>query len=359
MGYYTKYFSTWLKGIWATTFKERREARRAIANLKTGSKQLYESLFEKVEKDHRVTKAIAIEKSLIERMKASLENAYKLLFNAEMQESRFLETTEEILKELHEMSTEIDKRSVSLNEAGAFQQLKQIRREIAVAIFKGLKKGESEERAEFKPVMLVINMAHEEHDKFMEAVRLAFKEKETQSILTRFAMRREISLVRSDINRLRKTRDAIIGLKRKISKGVELKYAISELTGERNHLQYLNDAFYESYLLKKRDMLIVLKALYDLNVLKRVNERWVDKNWMPHQPIAEKNKKIEEVEQKISREFHVIAQAFRIMIEKIGKLERVAQKMEAEAAASQPSKIAKFPGQRGEDAQKGYGKRAA
>jgi len=341
MGYYTKYFSTLLKGIWFVSFKERREARRALANLKSGSKQLYENLLEKVEEQHRVTKAIDLEKRLIARLKASLENAYNLLFNAEMQESKFLKVTEETLKELHEMSTEIDKRSVSLNQMGYFKQLKQIRMEIAVAIYKGLKKGESEEREEFKPVMLVINMAHEEHNKFMEAVRLAFKEKETQTALTRFAMRREIVLIRSDINKIKKIKKKIIKLKNKISKGVKLEIIISELTSEKNHLQYITDAFYESYLLKKRDMLIVLKALYDLNMLGRFNEMWVDKNWMPRQAVLDKNKAIEEVEQKISEEFHVVAQAFRIMIEKIGKLERVAQKMEAEAAASQPSKVVK------------------
>lgn len=346
MGYYTQYFSTLLKGIWATAFKERREARRALADLKRGSKQLYESLFERVEKEHRVTKAIELEKKLIARMKASLENAYKLLFNAETQESTLLKTTEEIMKELHEMSMEIDKRSVSLNEMGYFKQLKQIRREIAIAIYKGLKKGESEEREEFKPVMLVINMAHQEHNKFMEAVRLAFKEKETQSILTRFAMRREISLIRNDINKLRKIKKDIIKLKNKISKGVKLEVVISKLSSEKERLQYLNDAFYESYLLKKRDMLIVLKALYDLNMMRRFNEVWADKNWMPRQSIVDKNKAIEEVEQKVSEQFHVIAQAFRIMIDKLQKLEKVAQKMEAESAASQPSKLLKLPEQK-------------
>ncbi|MBI2107622.1 hypothetical protein HYT54_00700 [Candidatus Woesearchaeota archaeon] len=342
MGYYTQYFSTLLKGVWATAFKERREAKRAVANLKKAIPMLYGSLFKDIE-EHRVTKALNLEQRLIKRLKASLENAYKLLFNEETQESSLLKAVGEIFEALHEFSMETDKRSVSLAEMNQFDQIKRIRREMALAIYAGLKKGESEEREELKPVMLIINMSGSGFNKFMEAVRTAFKEKGVQSALTRFAMRREIGAVKGDINRLRGIKGDIIGLKNKIARGEKLEGVVSKLSGEKDHLQYINEAFYESYLLKKRDMLLVLKALYDLNMLKRFNDMWVGKSWMPQQAVLDRNEAIDEIERKVSQEFHVIAQAFRIMIDKTERLEKVAQRMEGEAAVAKPTKILRFP----------------
>ena len=65
MGFYTEYFSTLLKGLRITALKERIEVRRVVNNLKKADHLLYTSLWEDVEKKHKVTKALKEEKKFL------------------------------------------------------------------------------------------------------------------------------------------------------------------------------------------------------------------------------------------------------------------------------------------------------
>ena len=71
MGFYTKYFSTLLKGIRVTALKERIEVRKVINNLKKADHTLYKSLFEDVDKKHKVSHAIQEEERIIQELKKS------------------------------------------------------------------------------------------------------------------------------------------------------------------------------------------------------------------------------------------------------------------------------------------------
>jgi len=325
MGFYTEYFSTLLKGIRITALKERIEVRKVINNIRIADHILYKSLWEDVEKEHKVTRAIREEEKLIEELKKSAENAYSLSFNLSTEDVQLLQTVEDILKELEAFS-----KSVS------HPQLKKVEREFALTILQALKKAESEEREGFKQVMTIINEAEEKNrNKFMANIRLAFQEEEQQTILANFAARAEIRKIKVDILKLQGIPIKIKALRRRLTEKKKEKDGIEKVIGElygtiQEIKKDCNEAFKEMFYIKKRIGLITLKILLDLNNLRTYNEQWIGKKFMPQEPIEEKNKEIDKTESKISQGFHTIAQAFRIIITKVQKLEK-----EAEVDASQ------------------------
>lgn len=320
MGYYTEYFSTLLKGIRITALKERIEVRRIINNLKKSDHILYKSIFEDVEEKHRVTKAIKEEGKLIEELKKSADNGYSLLFNLSTEDMQLLKIIEDILKELESFSKSV----------GTNAQLKKVERELALTIYESLKKDENEEREEFKQVMVVINEAEEKDgNKFMSNISLAFQEEDAQTVLAKFAARSEIRKAKVDILKLQVIPVKIKDIKRRLTEkrkkeGVER--IIAELYGTIQEVKkYSNEAFKELFFVKKRDTLLMLKILLDLNNLKKFNIKWSAEHFMPNEAIKLKNEQVDKIENKISKDFHIIAQAFRIIIKKVQNLEKEAE----------------------------------
>lgn len=320
MGFYTEYFSTLLKGLRITALKERIEVRRVVNNIRRADHVLYKSLWDDVEQKHKVTKALKEEETLIEELKKSADNAYSLVFNLSTEDIQLLKTIEDILKELEAFS----------KSTGANAQLKKVERELVLTIFQALKKAESEERDEFKQVMAVIKEAEEKNkNTFMANVRLAFQEEEQQTMLAKFAARAEIRKAKFDILRLQQIPVKIKALRRRLTekgKKDSIERVIGELYGTIQEIKkYCNEAFHEMFYLKKRILLLTLKILLDLNNLKTYNERWKGNHFMPQKPIEEKEKEINKIEEEVSNHFHTIAQAFRIIITKIQKLEKEAE----------------------------------
>lgn len=319
MGFYTQYFSTLLKNIRATAFKERWESRKIVNKLKDSDHRLYKSLFEKVEKTHEVSKAIREEGKLLKSLQIAAENADKLMFNVETEEITLLKTIEEILKELETFS-----KAVKGNG-----EVKKLELELLQQILLALRKAEVEDQKEFKQVRTIIVLSEGKNvGNFMQELRLRFQEKDVQTILAKFALRHEARKALTDILKLRRIPSQIRHLTNKLTKDKKAKTEdiVSELyVIIREIKQYLNDAFYELFLIMKRDTLFMLKILYDLNNLFNFNLKWIGKSYMPPKAVGEKNKKIFEIEQKISKDFHTFAQAFNIILKKIGELEKIVQ----------------------------------
>src|SRR3989338_1706239 len=320
MGYYTEYFSTLLKGVRITALKERVEVRRLVNNLRKADNTLYKSLFEKVEKTHQVTEAIKEEEKLIRELNKSAENAYSLIFNLSTEDIQLLETVEKILKELETFSREMPQNA----------QLKKVERDFALTMYGALKKDQDEEGEDYKLVMLIINEAEtNDPKKFMSAVRLALQKEDTQTMLAKFAARSEIRRVKVDILKLQQIPIKIKAIKQSFKKkGTtdNIEKMIGELYGTIQEIRkYCNDAFFELFQIKKRDMLWVLKVLLDLHNLREANIKWARQHFIPNSAALEKNKEIKKLQADISKHFHTIAQAFKIIITKIQKLETESQ----------------------------------
>ena len=311
MGYYSKYFSTLLKGLTATSWKERIEARKLIRYLKNQDNDLYKKIKKKVS-EHRVTSALEDLRRFIKEVAKAAENAEKLLFNVITTEQQAAKAEQDIIKALDGLSqkTKGNKTLVALE------------RELALSIYDGCKVAEGEEREEYKMVMQVIEESSMHHKDFMEALRLRFQKESSQTILTKFAIRGEIRREKNDIRMMQKIAADIREMTNKIhgdhaSKNDE-EYIKKHL--EEDYLKLrdtVKDVFYQSYLIKKRDLFMVLKILFNLHTLREWLTDWAHKHDLPLSSVMDVLKQIKSLEEKIAKEFQPIAQGFRIMISAI------------------------------------------
>lgn len=318
MGFYTKYFSTLLKNIRATAFKEKWESRKIVNKLKDSDHRLYKSLFDEVEKTHQVSKAIREEDKLLKSLQIAAENADKLMFNAATEEITLLKTVEEILKELESFS-----KAVKGNG-----EIKKLELELLQQILLAMQKAEEDDQKEFKQVRTIINLSEgREVGQFMQELRLRFQRKDVQTVLAKFALRHEARKALTDILALRRIPTKIKLLTARLNeKNVKMKAIMEELyVLIREIKKYLNDAFYELFLIMRRDTLFMLKILYDLHNLFEFNLKWAGKSYMPPNAVSEKNRKITEINHKIASDFHTFAQAFNIILKKMEELEKIVE----------------------------------
>lgn len=318
MGYYTKYLSTLLRGPWATTIKERFESRRAINNLKASDKKLYKELPKLVEQEHKVTKALREEDKVIRELKEAAADGYALAFNVSTMDMKILEAVNgliEVWTRIHALT-----RNVSGKDKLS-QELERLSRQFVELMYKAIKKAEEEERSEYKDILIIVNeSAKREHSQFMQAVRLRFQSVESQSMLAKLAIRTEIRRERRFIKAI----ETIAKKCERLLKETQMALKTPKLGGSfykllaglgailKESADDIEKAFYEAYLIKKRDFLLILKVIVNTNVLKQLNKKWVITHFMPEEPVKRKEIEIDKIEEKIAKEFHTIAQALRI-----------------------------------------------
>jgi hypothetical protein len=318
MGWYTKYFSTLMKGLGATSLKERIEARRLVRYLKNQDNDLYKKVRKKIA-EHRVTSAIKDLEKLIKEVAKAAENAEKLIFNVITTEQKIVEAEQEILKALLDISKKAKgNKSIALME-----------REMAMVIFNSSKEADSEEREEYKLIIQIINESHLKNKQFMEALRLRFQRESAQTILTKFAIRAEIRKEKVDIRQLQRIGNDIRRMVKKVHGDILSKDDESYMSKilEKDYMVLRNaakDAFYQSYLIKKRDLLMMLKILFNLHNLRDWLAQWAHEHNLPMAEVIHLLDEIKGLEEKISKEFQPIAQGFRIMIHSIENIKNQA-----------------------------------
>ena len=318
MGYLTKYYSTLAKGLIITSWKEKIEARRLVRGLKREDHKLYVEIRKKVA-EHRVTSALEDLNALIKEIRKSAENAEKLIFNALTLDQQIIKAEKGILDALRELS----------RKAGRNKVLKDLERELAISIYEGTKLAEAQEREEYKQVLLILEESQQHHKAFMESIRLRFQNEKAQTIFARWAVRAEITRERRDIQALQKLAQDIKTLVRRIKSETSSKKdeELIKRTLEKEYIlvrDALKDAFYESFIIKKRDLLMVLKILFNLENLKKFLIDWAEEHDLPYANVQHLVKDIENLENTIAKEFQPIAQGFRIIINEVQGIEKVA-----------------------------------
>ena len=314
MGYYTKYFSTVFRGLTMTSWKERVEARRLVKALKREDYLLYKKIVKKVE-EHKVTSALEDLNAITKELRKSAENAEKLLFNQETVDIQILNAEKDILQALKELS----------KKTGSNVVPHKLERELALSIYEGTRLAEAQDREEYKQILLIVNEADQHHKQFMEAIRLRFQEEGVQTILARFAIRAEISREKRDIQLLKKIARDIRALIAKIKTMSKKDEEEVRKTLEKDYLQIrdaLKDAFYQSYMIKKRDTMMVLKILNNLNNLRNFLIRWAKEHDLPLASVQNLLNEITKLEISIAKEFKPIAQGMRIIIEETQRIEK-------------------------------------
>ena len=279
---------------------------------------MYKKIKKKVS-EHRVTSALEDLNHFIKEVAKAAENAEKLIFNVLTTDKQIVKAEQDILKALIELS----------NKTKGNKTLTILERELAISIYDGSKLAEGEEREEYKLIMQIIDEAEMEHKNFMEAMRLRFQKETTQTILAKWVIRGEITRERRDIKALQKIAQDIKKLTARIhndkASAKDEGYIKKHL--EEDYIQTrdaLKDAFYESYLIKKRDLLMVLKILFNLNTLREWLVNWAHEHNLPLSSVMDLLNHIKDLEHKIAKEFRPIAQGFRIIINAVDGIQHKA-----------------------------------
>lgn len=327
MGYYTKYWSTLLKGPWATTIKERFEARRAINDLRASDKKLYSELPKLVEKEHKVTKALTEEDRVIRKLKEAAANGFSLAFNVSTMDMKVLEAVNALIDVWHRVHA---KAAGLSGKDSISQEVERLSRHFVELVYKAIKKAEDEEREEYKDVMIIVNeSAKKDQSQFMRAMRLRFQSLEGQSMLAKLAIRFDIRKEKVFISRLevltqrceRLLQETHMALRTSKRGGATFKIIAGLGSILKESYDDIQKAFYYAYQIKKRDFLLILKVVVNAEVLKQFNRKWTVAHFMPEEPVKLKEVEVDKIEDKIAKDFHSIAQALRISLKGLQDIE--------------------------------------
>jgi len=317
MGFYTKYFSTLLRGVRATAWKERIEAGRAVRKLRKSDK-LYQRA-SKLVKEHRVTSGMKKLKKTLDVLGVSAHNADNFIFNVLTEDKALVKTEQQILQALLELS------QITPNNNPT---LKRLEKDLAMAVLEGTKYykfAEPGEREEYKQVLLILNEAKGNRNKFMAKLNLMFQKQDTVSMFSRFPMKSGASREKTDILKLQHIAQRIKFLKEKFKQHLDKEVGRELMEDTKEIASDLKDAFYDTYTIKKRGTMLILKILYDLHSIGQLIDTSVEKHYLPKEPSQELILSIKKTENEIVQDFQIVAQGFRIVIAAIEKLDKEAE----------------------------------
>ena len=325
MGFWAEYYSTLFKGLTATSWKEKVEARRLVRGLKKEDHELFDTIRQEVE-EHRVTRALRDLNKIVPQINKTAEIAEKLIFNEITQERQAINAEKSILEALKKLSD-----VAAANPKN--QVIKKIERELAISVYQGSKDAESEDRKEYKIVMEILDESHLHHKDWMEKIRLMFQKEDKQSILTRWALRSEIADEKRDIKMLRRVAEDILDLIPKVKAQKDSKKAgdLLESTLAKDYEKVrvgVQDAFKNTYLIKKRVLLMFMKILFDLHTLQEIITKWAEESDLPRESSERLIEKVQKVEEDIAKHFQPLAQGFRILISAIDNIQNLASQEE-------------------------------
>lgn len=314
MGYYTKYFSTLLRGLGPTVFKIRYNSRKLVNEVGKEDVMIYKNIINLI-REHKVTKGLKNLNELKKKIKRSVERAEVLIFNIITVDREAAKAEKEFLDAMKELS----------KQAGKFGQknvklLLDLEEGIAKAFVEETKKGMAGERGEYKMVMEIMASAGKDHEQFMDKIRTSLQVLTKQTAFAKWAMRAEIISEKRDILVLKaaaqKIKDYVKRIIKETNSTKAQEQVIKELKDHYEHvINAVRDLYRESYLIKKRDLLLVIKILVNVNLLKIQLEKWKKQHFLPEQAANEIIDFVNrEVEGRLEEGFRTIAQGFRILI---------------------------------------------
>lgn len=326
MGFYGKYWSTLLKGPGATRFKIRWEVGKIIKYSNMASDLLFHKFPYLIEKSHRVTYFLKQLIKFITAVKKVGDNCFKVLFNESTQDMTEIKEVEGILQEIGEFWQKMPRNKI----------FKRIELEFLLHIIRVLKSEEIQERDEYKLVEAIINESvnpGKKNQDFMAMVRNRFKrlnKKKLENIFEKITWRREVRISRNEINaahKLKKDLWVIFGKIMKVKEDSKLGPLAAELEKKLDDIKvHVGKMFRESYLVKERAFLMVLRIVYLCDYAAKYLKITENKHFIPVQPSDEKILELKLVVKHIGDDFNkTIAQEFRIVIHDVEKLEQEAE----------------------------------
>jgi len=332
MGFYTKYWSTLLKGPGATRFKIRVEVRRIENFYNKASHLLFHEFPRLIEKEHRVTKFLKVFKEFITDIKKVGENCFRVLFNESTQDMAEFREVHAILQDIGEFWKKMPRKKV----------FKEIELNFLLHIINALKDDEIKERGEYRLIEAIIDeTANPEkgHQKLMAMLRDKFRKMDRtklEDMFEKVAWRREARISKQMISATKSHKKALDRILKKIvneKNDNKLQQLASELQNQLAQIQgYVAKMFKESYYVKERAIIMVLRIIYLVMFAERYLSKESRESLIPNEPTKEGELSLDEALEHLGKDFHnTISQEFRIVVHDVEALER-----EAEALRRQP-----------------------
>ncbi len=327
MGYYLWRASTLLKGPRATSLKERFEIRRLESEAARLSHEVSAEFPQEIKKrhtiDHFFKKTIP---RFISNFKKLCDNCFKIAANQLSQDISELKEEEGLIAQLREFWGKMPK-----DQAGEY--LLSIERKCLLTLAQEDKKDELINRDEYNEVEAIINEAKkfDDHQRFMVWLRTRIKKRmQLRNVLEGWSWRRSVRASTRDLLTTKSLRAQLRGLLEKISKETSqpnLKKLSAELESELESVcLQIRRYFEESYRVRERAILSVLKAFYVLEYADVFLQDSVKSHDLPAQQTKEARASLNRTIEEEGQKFHnIVAQEFRIVIHNLEKEEREAE----------------------------------
>lgn len=330
VGFYTKYWSTLLKGPSATRIKLRFEIKRTIKFSNMASNLLFHKFKFLIEKEHRVSYFLKELRKFVTYVKKTGNNCFQVLFNESTQDMSEFREVHAILQEIGEFWQKVPRLKI----------LKRIELDFLLHILNVLKDDELKEREEYKLVLAVVNEAatKDDHQKLMAMIRDRFKsmgKTKLQNLFERMEWRREARITKKEIDATKIVKKELWKLLYKLSKerdSGKLEQLAGELKIQLDSIKvHVGNMFKESYLVKERAILMVLRIIYIVDYADKWLKLEEERNLIPKQQTEEGLLTLKEAMHHLGKDFNKsIAQEFRIVIHDIEELEKEAKILEAQ-----------------------------
>lgn len=325
MGFWMSFYSQIFRGPRATAFKSKRKSRRAERYGELVQDMASVEFPRLLEEEHRVTEFLKKFVKFVHYVKESGESAFDILFN---------ELTQDIAEE-NEIKTILDELKKNINKMG--RKAKNIVKYYLAQAGKRIQKEEHDERAEYREVAAIINQAkkfREDKEAFMNVLRTWLKTKaQLHKVLEGVVWRREISLSKRGVITTKSLKSRINSTLVKISAHFNANRnepLTPELENELKELSYLiARTFNESYLVKERAILFVLRIMYIAETADENVRLEVNKHFAPEKPVEEIEDKLGQAIEHLGQKFHdVVEQGFRISIKRLEQDEKEINEIE-------------------------------
>ena len=172
---------------------------------------------------------------------------------------------------------------------------------------------------DMRRLMAIINAAVGKGPaKFLDAIRMAFKNEQNLSMLGRISLRMDIKKEVLNEKRL----DALSKELEKLDRRLEANKKgenYDKMLGEFERILFegehdIEGMFKAAHLIMKRDLLLMIMVLVDIEIMKKLGAKWVQIHFMPENPIHKEELSLEELDKKISDKAHTLANGLGVIL---------------------------------------------
>ena len=308
-----KRLASYFKGFLA--LEERVEGRRAYYYMLAEQKD--KTKIQSLVAEHKVTKATHKYSAWHHKISKAVDNEIKLGMSQIFQYFHILKITNHMVEVLEKFL------SHSKQRGDVFKgRLDAVAQHMTQKMAAAVKQAEAWGGEDMRTAMAVINKAAEKSQaNFLTNIRMAFKEENLStlsSLAGRTALRINIRKELADEKRL----DALSKQLERLDKKLQTDRSgknYDRMLGEFERILFeeehdIEEMFKAAHLIMKRDLILMIMVLVDINVMEQLGNKWVQVHFMPEKPIEKEEMSLKQLEKKISEKAHGLANGLGVII---------------------------------------------